>query len=109
MARLGSFNFIGTHYLLKIALIVISAIVICLFRQTPMVLQCLKPYLDTCSGIERYTITRMANEIQLTSDLLCQSRSCRVDIAAECLMDVRHMLTYPVTLVPNSKLMCRYD
>lgn len=78
------------------------------FRQTSLTLDCLQFKLETCSGIQRYFLARLSDEILLTSDLLCEQRSCKIQIAEMCMADAIKTLNVPVVLVMSSEIICRY-
>ena len=71
-----------------------------------MTLQCLEEALDSCSGIPRYLVALVTDEIKLTSDLVCHHGGCDLDIAGQCLQDVMESLDFTLAIVPQSPVVC---
>ena len=71
-----------------------------------MMLECLEEPLDSCSGIPRYLVALVTDEIKLTSDLVCHSGSCDLDVAGQCLQDVMETLDFTVAIVAQSPVVC---
>lgn len=76
-------------------------------RQSLLTVQCIEPELDTCSGVQRYLLARLVNELTLTSDLVCEQGSCKTEVAQMCLKDAMKALDFPVAMEISSELICR--
>ena len=80
-----------------------------IFRQADITLQCLEEPLESCSGIPRYLVALVTDEIRLTSDLICHHGSCDLDVAGQCLHDAMETLDFPINILQQSPVVCRYD